>query len=401
MSPELRKMLIMNFVSAIIFIYIGIFVNLYIWEANKSIFEVSWYNLILFTGWGVSYTLGANLLWRYSVRLLLALSAGCGTLAFLLLTYLTLDNRLIWIALIGVPVGFMWGFFASAQNLSIAFFGKGNDVAVYFATASIISQGLSMLVPVVSAQVIGWFGYGGSFTMMFAFLTVMLVFSYFMPRISVPAASIAEGSFWAQMSVKRVFADPSSKWLAMAILAAGVFLQFQNLFALLFTFSVTQSKLLIALLNALYTISALLGLLMYKRIKWSENSYLWLGVALLSAGFLMVMFPLKPVLIVSNLLTTLGMFFFGTVWNAQQFRCIRHYSQGRQATFLVWRECFICLTRCIMLITILSLEELKGGLFYALIAISLASLLSIPLFQTKASKEASRVQQPGGIGPSL
>jgi hypothetical protein len=54
-----------------------------------------------------------------------------------------------------------------------------------------------------------------------------------------------------------------------------------------------------------------------------------------------------------------------------------------------------------MLITILSLDELKGGLFYTLIAISLASLLSIPLFQTKASKEASSVQQPGGIGPSL
>ncbi|WP_409343470.1 MFS transporter [Paenibacillus sp. MBLB4367] len=394
-------MLIMNFVSAIIFIYIGIFVNLYIWEANKSIFEVSWYNLVLFTCWGISYALGANLLWRYTIRLLLALSAGCGAIAFLLLTYLTLDNRLIWIALIGLPVGFMWGFFASAQNLSIAFFGKGNDVAVYFATASIISQTLSMLVPILSAQVIEWFGYGGSFTMMFAFLIVMLAYSSLMPRLSLPAASIAEGGFWLQMKASRVFWEPGSKWLVLAILVAGIFLQFQNLFALLFTFTVTQSKLLIALLNALYTISSLLGLLMYKRIKWSENTFLWIGVSLLSAGFLMAMFPLKPVLIASNLLTTLGMFFFGTVWNAQQFRCIRHYTPGRQATFLVWREVLLCVTRCLMLVTILSLDDLKGGLFYTLIAITLASLLSIPVFQTKASKEAARIQQPSGIGPSL
>lgn len=178
---ELRRMLIMNFVSSIIFIYIGIFVNLYIWQSGHSIFDVSWFNLVLFIGWGLAFTIGASLLWKRTIRLLLALSAFSGATAFMLLTYLTLDNRVLWITLIGIPVGLMWGFFASAQNLSVSFYGKGKNVAAFFAASSIISQVLSMLVPIVSAQAISMFGYASSFYMMLAFVFVMLGFSYAMP----------------------------------------------------------------------------------------------------------------------------------------------------------------------------------------------------------------------------
>ncbi|MCY9589566.1 hypothetical protein [Paenibacillus chitinolyticus] len=152
MSTNIRKMLIMNFVSSIIFIYIGIFVNLYIWQANTSIFEISWFNMVMFLGWGFSFVLGAKLLYHRTIRLLLALSAFGGTAAFVMLTFLTLENRILWIALIGFPVGLMWGFYTVAQNLSVSFSGKGTEIASFFAANNLIASILSMVIPIISAS---------------------------------------------------------------------------------------------------------------------------------------------------------------------------------------------------------------------------------------------------------
>src|SRR5665647_928450 len=104
----------MNASSNIIFNFIGIFVNLYIWEQGRSIFDVTWFNLILFCMWGISFTYGAKLLMRYSTKLLIRIIAICGAATFLLLSFLHLDNRMLWIAIIAIPIGIMWGFYAIA-----------------------------------------------------------------------------------------------------------------------------------------------------------------------------------------------------------------------------------------------------------------------------------------------
>ncbi|WP_442950134.1 MFS transporter [Paenibacillus sp. HGH0039] len=384
LSTNIRKMLIMNFVSSIIFIYIGIFVNLYIWQANTSIFEISWFNMVMFFGWGFSFVLGAKLLYHRTIRLLLALSAFGGAAAFIMLTFLTLENRILWIALIGFPVGLMWGFYTVAQNLSVSFSGKGTEIASFFAANNLIASILSMVIPIISAQFIGWFGYESSFVLMFVFLIVMLVFSATMPRIALPRTETPGLGFWRQLQWKRVFGDRHSVWLILSILAGGVFLQFQNLFTLVFTFTVTQDKLLIALLNLLYTGAAFLGLILYRKFKWNDQFCLWLGVLLLSAGFVIAMFPLKPLLILSNVLTAFGMFFFAMIWNAQQFQCIEDYAPGRKAAFLIWRESMLVGMRIVLLVFIMSLDKLEGWLYISIIGVTLVSLISIPVVQAKA-----------------
>ncbi|WP_253735800.1 MFS transporter [Paenibacillus sp. FJAT-26967] len=401
MSSNIRKMLMMNFVSSIIFIYIGIFINLYIWQVNNSIFEVSWFNLVMFIGWGISFVLGARMLYRQTIRLLLALSAVSGAAAFLLLTFLTLDNRNLWIAMIGLPVGLMWGFYTVAQNLSVSFSGKGSEVASFFAANNLIAQVLSMVIPIVSAQFIGWFGYESSFILMFVFVIIMLLFSYTMPKISMPLSEGPQLGFWKELTVKKVFGSRQSVWLVLSILAGGVFLQFQNLFTLVFTFTVTQDKLLIALLNVLYTGSAFLGLVLYRKFKWNDNLCLWLGVILLSAGFVVALFPLHPLLILSNVLTAFGMFFFAMIWNAQQFHCIENFPPARKAAFLIWREGLLIGMRIILLVFIMQLQSLDGWLYVALIGITLISLILIPVFQTKAVKVMVTGRAPSSPGTSI
>ncbi|WP_052476223.1 MFS transporter [Cohnella kolymensis] len=385
MSTEIRKLLIMNTLSSVIAIYIGIFVNLYIWEQGQHVSEVSLYNMSMFVCWGIAFIAAAKLLTRYSIRLPLAVSAVCGAAAFLYLMYVHIDNRMLWIILLGVPVGFMFGLAQAVQSLSVALQAKSSEFAPYFAYISVTFQVLSMAVPFAAATVIDGFGYGGSFWLMLLFVALMLVFSAYMPRITLPSPIDAEDKHeHGRFRFRTAFGQPGSISMLFSLLAGGVFLQFQNLFTLLFTFSVTQDKLLIALLNMLYTLCAIIGFWMFRRVKISESRWFWLGTLLLAAGFLIVLLRVPAALITSNLLTAVGMIFFTTVWNTQQFRFIQHLGAVRQTSFLVWRECLLVATRCLLLSLTLSLTEFAGRWFVFIITVTLACLFSIPIAQHRA-----------------
>jgi YQGE family putative transporter len=387
-SKEMRKLLIMNAISSVIAIYIGIFINLYIWEHNHSIAEVSLYNMSMFISWGITFAIAAKLLTRFSIRLTLAVSALCGAAAFLYLMSIHLDNRFLWIIFLGVPVGAMFGFSQASQNLSIALRGKGSEFAPYFASMMVILQMLSVAVPFVSAKVIDWFGYVGSFGLMLLFVALMLSFSIFMPRITLASPSNQRSSP-RKMSFRSAFGHPGSKWILFSLLAAGVFMQFQNLFMLLFTFSITQDKVLIALLNMLYTFCSLLGLFIYRKIQFDEMRWLWIGTLLIAVGFIVVLFRYPFALITSNVLTSIGMFYFMTVWNAQQFRFIQHAGPTSQTSFLVWRECILVVTRCLLLGLTLPLKNMGGMGFALIIGVAVVCLLAIPVFQHRAIREAA------------
>jgi MFS transporter, YQGE family, putative transporter len=384
-SKEIRKLLVMNTLSSVISIYIGIFVNLYIWEQGQHVFEVSLYNISLFVCWGIAFITAAKLMTRYSIRLPLAVSAVCGAAAFLYLMYVQIDNRILWIILLGIPVGFMFGLAQAVQSLSVALQAKSSEFAPYFAFISVTFQVMSMAVPLAAAKVIDGFGYAGSFWLMLLFVAIMLIFSAYMPRITLPSPADSDEKLdHGRFRFRTAFGQPGSMWIFYSLLAGGVFLQFQNLFTLLFTFSVTQDKLLIALLNMLYTLCAIIGFWMFRRLKINERRWFWLGTLLLAAGFLIVLLRVPAALIASNLLTAVGMIFFTTVWNAQQFRYIQHLGAVRQTSFLVWRECLLVATRCLLLGLTMSLTEFGGVWFVFIITVTLACLFSIPITQHRA-----------------
>ncbi|KIL40818.1 hypothetical protein SD70_11350 [Gordoniibacillus kamchatkensis] len=275
-SKDIKRLLLMNASCNIIFNYIGIFVNLYLWEKNKSIFDVTLFNLVLFLSWSCCFIAGARLISLFSNRMLIRSVAVCGALTFALLSFLQLDNRALWIAIIAIPVGAMWGFYASTQNLTLCLIGKGRDFEGYFSYSSIIGQVVSIVNPIVFALVIQWIGYGGSFLLMFVFVAILLTVSFFIPRISFEG--VPEPMF-ERMSFREVFVTPALRWMVPSCLAAGVFLQFQGLFALLFTFSVSQEKLVIALLNVLYALSSIAAMAIYRRLTLrpaSGSASVWL-----------------------------------------------------------------------------------------------------------------------------
>ncbi len=383
----MKQLLLMNASSIIIFSYIGIFVNLYIWLANNSIAEVAWFNLVLFVVWTLAYMVGSRMLSTYSTRVLIRANACCGGLAFLLLSVLELDNRLLWIAIIAAPIGVMWGFYAAAQNLTLSVYGKGKDFEQYFALSSIINQIISILNPIIFALIIQWIGYSGSFLLMFLFVALLLIVSFYIPPITL--AGEPERLF-SGIRFRDVISTPALRWMVPSLLAAGLFLQFQVLFALVFTFSVSEHKLVIAMLNVLYAGFTIGALVVYRRMRMREGGWLAIGMIFVCVGILFPLYPKAPILVLSNVLTTIGMFYFGTIWNTRQFRIISKEPAIRQARIFVWRELFLNTSRIFMLVLALSIRDIESGAFYALIGLALVSALSVPYFSGKSSEAFER-----------
>jgi YQGE family putative transporter len=387
MQTQMKKLLLMNASSTVIFNYIGIFVNLFIWEKNNSIFEVVWFNLIMFITWTIAFAIGSRLLTNYTTRVLIRTNALCGGLVFLLLSVLELDNRLLWIAIIATPIGVMWGFYAAAQNITLSVYGKGKDFEQYFSIANIINQLVSIINPIAFALIIKWIGYSGSFLLMFLFVALLLVVSFYIPAITL--AGEPEPLFRG-IRFKQVFSTSALKWMVPSLLAAGIFLQFQVLFALVFTFSVSEDKLVIAMLNVLYACSAIGAMTLYRRLQTREGVWLTIGMLFVSVGFLLPLLPKAPILVLSNVLTTIGMFYFGTVWNTRQFRIISKHSAIRQAQIFLWRECFLNASRILLLILALSVKDIRGGAFIALIILALVCALIVPYFSGKSTEAFER-----------
>lgn len=380
-SKEIRGVLLMNASSNIIFNFIGIFVNLYIWEQGRSIFDVTWFNLILFFIWGLSFAFGAKLLTRYSTKLLIRIIAICGVVTFLLLSFMHLDNRLLWIAIIAIPIGIMSGLYAIAQNISLSYLGKGEDFDNYFSWASLIGQAVSIINPIFFAVVIKLIGYSGSFLLMFLFVTVLLIVSFYLPHITI---SNEEERVFAKFSINELFTYSQIRWILPSCLAAGIFLQFQGIFALLFTFSVSEDKLIIALLNVGYALATIGAMLIKRKLATSEGMVLTIGMIFISVGFLITLYPHAPILVLSNLLTTIGMFYFGTIWNTRQFSLIVRHTKIEQVRILIWREWFLVFARIVMLLLILTVKDFHGMIFIALMVFALACALIIPYFSNRS-----------------
>ncbi|TXK75928.1 MFS transporter [Paenibacillus sp. N3.4] len=388
MTNSLKRLLMMNVSSSIIFNYMGIFINLFIWEKGQQIFDVAWFNLVMFVAWGIAFMYGAKLLSRFTIGSVMRVSAICAGATFILLSWVHVEPKLFYLTLIALPVGITNGFYSAAQNIGISLFGKGKEFTAFFSATNVFGQIIAFINPLLFALIIQGIGFTGSFLVMFVFIGLMIVASYYVPRISLKEAS---EPVFKMFGIGQVFSTPSLKWMIPSLIAGGFFIQFQGIFSLIFTFSVTKDKLSIALLQIMYTAFTVACVFVYRRLSRShrihDSWWLTFGMIAAAAGFLLALFPTPPILIVSNILTTVGLFFFFTIWSARQFIATNKLSPVHQARIMVWRELILVFSRIIMLALILGIANFQGFAFKAVMIFSFASALLIPYFSKKAKVE--------------
>ncbi|WP_173108269.1 hypothetical protein [Paenibacillus qinlingensis] len=391
MTTALKRLLWMSISSGIIFNYMGIFINLFIWEKGNQIFDVAWFNLVMFLAWGVAFMYGANLLSKFTIGSVMRVAAIGAGVTFVLLSWVHFEPKILYITLIAIPVGLTNGLYGSANNMGISLFGKGKEFTVFFSAVNVIGQLISFLNPLLFAVIIKWMGFTASFFIMFIFIALMIFTSFFVPPISLKEAN---EPVFRKFRLGQVFATPQLKWMIPSLVAGGFFIQFQGIFSLIFTFSVTQDKLNIALLQIMYTSFTIACVFIYRRFsrtrEISDNKWLTFGMGAAAAGFLLALFPTPLILVLSNILTTIGLFFFATIWSSRQFLLTYPLEPIHQTRVMVWRELILVISRMFLLALILGIQDFDGYVFKAVMIFSFSSALLIPYFSRKSDEAAEK-----------
>lgn len=384
LSKELKLLLLQTFAQRFIAIYATLFINFYIWYEEKSIFDVSYLNLITILFWNVTYFIGTKILYRTNVRVIMIISSFFSLIAFLTLLF-PLEERYIWITIVSMAMGSFHGFYYSGKNLSISIYGKKEEFHQYFSITTVITQFVSLLTPILLAIFIYYFSYSASFIVMIVCSVFMLVASMNIPNFSLKNEPVEK-----KQSFKKVFSSSSLKWMFVSFIAAGLFRQFQSLFVLIFTYTLTENELYISFLNALYIVFTVLCIKIYKKAR-KVDDYRWLliGICFITIGYAVALLPFTPLLVVSNILTTIGMYYYNTVFVSQHFKLINEQSKERQVGLFLWREITTNFLRCVMLTFILFIGDIKSIAFLYVLTVALISGFMIPFIQKKTFSKKS------------
>jgi MFS transporter, YQGE family, putative transporter len=375
LTRDMKSFLIMSSVLTIISNYNGIFVNLYVWDQSHSLFNIGWYNLWLFFAASSAYTVATKILMIKSIRTIVQISACSGAVSFLLLLFAHFSNELMGIVIYAVPIGIFLGTYWGGMNIMLSIFGKGKEFELFYSYFAIISQVLSMIVPLLSASVIYLSGFFGSFLLMLLFIVIMFITSFYIPDFSLRQT-------YEYMSLKGIIRlvkfDEIKSFLPVSFFHA-ILVTFQNLFVLLFTFQVTENEWLIAVLNILYSLSSIIALKLFNaNFHISKNAWLFIGVILMTIGFGSALTNYSVGLVISNICTTFGLFFVNTIVYSGQLASIEKIDVSRKVALLLYREWTFFFMRYLVLGIVLFIDG-RVSLFYGLIILVAISSFVIPM----------------------
>ena len=380
MNQNLKKLLVIDGLFFIITSYIAIFVNLYVWGESKSIANVILLNGVSLLSWTLFYGAGAKLLEWASYRLVMSLSAVFGLISFSLLSFWNVPTETSVVVCIAIPIGAMHGFFYAGKNLGVNVYGSSKEFTVFYGWMPVLNKATNVVSPLFNAGVIVGFGFTVSFLIMAIFIFGFLVLAYQIPNFKIQGTHIAGGL---------ILTGNHLKWMSVSFVLAGVFRQFQSLFIILFTFTISDDILVVAFLNIFYTFISF-SLMLFRKYFTKKAEFRWLamGVALVATGFLISYFTKSHFLIVANIFIVSGMYFFDSIFVAQHFRMIKEEVQQLHNRLYFLREVSTNLTRVIFLTTLylfpVVINEKFGVLFVgAMLCGGLIPFVQYRAFKTK------------------
>lgn len=377
MSSNLKKMLFLNISSSIVTIYVNIFINLFIWEKNNDVGEVALFNLISYFFLFVIYVFGSYLLTKNDLRFLMFLSSFFAIITFSILLFVQFENELLQIILVALNFAATKGFYYSGANFSVSVFGKNEEeFANYFSIQAILKLLINVFVPILGAFVIFYYDYKTSFMLMLLFSSLMLFISFTIPKVNLPKVD----SFFLKLTYRKVFVEKKFHYFALSSFAIGIFSKFLIFFTLIFTFSITENKFYIALLNIVYVLLTFLALKIMKKNNKVKNHYwLFIGFSFVVFGCLLIVFLNSSVFVLlANILFTLGLFYFDNVNKTQHFGFIVQFDDVMKSRLLIWREILLGISRSTLLIFVLFIDNPKGILFVSILIFSLLIGFLIP-----------------------
>lgn len=344
MNHKLWKLLGYHLSTDVVNTFIVVFLNLFIWQKEKNVLDLAWFNLSMFVVWIFSYLLGAWVIHKTSMRVVFQLSNLFTVALFMILSFVEVKDPLLWLLFIGSVTGFMKGFLSSGKNLGVAAFGEKAEFASFFQYQMLFTKILQILTPLLFAFLLMLYGYKNVFLMMCVYSVLLLVLTFYIPK---EENKNKEPLFEKMLSP---FTSKKMKLLPISFLLGGVFSEFQTIFLVVFTFTITEDKFGVALLNISYSLLIIGLIYLYKKLtRISGIHWLFIGATTAFLGFGLIVFLEDWWLILANLLIVAGSFYFSTTYYSQQFEVMNELSSLDKERMLIWRECLLAFSRAFFL----------------------------------------------------
>lgn len=372
-----------------LFTFTNIFVNLYFWGHEQNLRDVTIFNLVSSLTLFAAYLLGSHLLYVRSIRFVMVWSGVFAAGAFFMLSLYRTGDRYLIITLVGVLVGMTQGFFWAANNAALYFFLKSEDYQNYFSVNTMLSQLVTILIPLLSSGVVHWLSFQASFAVMGLLVLAALWIATRLPRFSI------EESLFKGIGYRRTFSLPGTRWVLWVMLAMGILSEFQNFFSMIFIFDITNNEILVALLNVGYSIVLFLALVVYKRANIHDNIWLVIGIILMVVGYGMALSHHVNWTICIVLLMQVGGLFLSASTNRQGYRVAMQGDIVWRTKFGMWLELPLMVSRGAVLGMVLFVHHVGDVPFILLISLSTLSMLMMPMFQYKSIAEFERVHGKG------
>ncbi|PSR34997.1 MAG: hypothetical protein C7B46_02205 [Sulfobacillus benefaciens] len=382
-----------NTAMSIIFNFVSIFVNLYWWNQGNAIFLVSLFNLASTIALFTSYLLGSHFLYRFSIRHVMVYSGVFAGLSFGALYFYNGAFRDTFGVVVGLMFGAAQGFFWAANNASMYTFLKSEQYADYFSVNTVIAQGIAVMVPLISAGIVAGIGFKGSFIIMLVFVGAGIGVSMKLPYRGL------EQSLFAHIGPKEIFSKPGTKWAMVVVFCAGLVNQFLALFSMIYIFTVSNNVGFVAFLNIGYSLVLVGALILYRRIGFSQDTWLIVGSLLILASYLIALASGHTAwnTVVVLLMRVGGLYFTGAS-GRQRYRVIMQGDVVWRTRLGLWMEIPFMLSRTIILTGALLVHSVGDGNFIALAILSGLAMFSLPIFMRFSIRQYEAVQ---GIGTGL
>lgn len=383
-----------NTAMQVIFNFVGIFVNLYWWNQGDPILAVSLFNLSATVTLFLSYWLGSHYLYKKDIRFVMLLSSVFAGLTFVTLFFYLPDMRNWFTVGVGLAFGLAQGFFWAANNSSMYTFLRSEQYTDYFSINTVIGQTIAVVVPLISALVVGVVGFRVAFLIMLVF-----VLAAFLVSLRLPHKGLDENLFRNRIGFRAVFSEPGTSWVMAVVMCTGLVNQFLTLFSMIFIFQVSNHVGVVAILNIGYSLVLLGALTLYRRAKFSQDVWLMSGIVLIlvSYGFaFLVGHSLWSTGVV--LLMRVGGLWLQGASGRQRYRVIMQGDVVWRTQFGLWMEIPFALSRSAVLLGGLFVRRVADTPFIVLIIISGLAMIGLPLFTRLA---IHRYEALHGVGTGL
>ncbi len=361
LSP-LQAIFSVQLIFSIIFCFVNVFMNVYLWDHGKSFREIGMFNLFSVSSIFGASLIGAYLLHRLGTRSTFLLSSLLALLLFLYLFYAknSLHSSL---PLLGGLYGGYVGLFYIGFNLQMLWLSDSGNRSFLIGLESMITTLAQLLTPFCAGLFIVYYGYSHTFLIILGLLVLQLVLS-----TQIPGTRMKEGFR------KRYFFLAENEDMArmgFTCAAYGFYFAFVQMSYGLFLFFFLQDEFELGAWNfAFGGISAFMYWLVGRSLKQTNRDIL-IGMGMIGSMMvtLTLFFSSAPWFVLFNLVISVSL---PLLWipakSLHYAQMARELKLGRMMQRLVFREFAISLGRiCFFLLMIIGFDFRLGASYYLMI----------------------------------